>query len=409
MLEDFFNQRDVIARHRAGLFGAYIDELSEDLKYKGYARVSVRSSVAGIREFGRWLDRRDLRVKDVSETIIREFIQGHRYWIRNGRSAILNALMLRLRQSGIISARALPESGPIERIEQDFAVFLRRERALSQATVTNYCPVAHLFMAEYFATGHVDLTHLCAADIHEFVMRHIHSWGRKRLQLHLTALRSFLRFLYLRGQITIPLTGYIPAMRGWRSDEPPKWLSAEAIERTLACCDRHSAIGQRDYAILMLLARLGLRAGEVVSMMLDDIQWESGTINVCGKGQQRKRFPLPEDVGQALAAYLKNIRPPCSSRRVFLRVRAPYRGLGNSSSLDTIVCRALSRAGFDPPNKGAHLFRHSLATTMLHNGATLTEIGQVLHHKSPDTTAIYAKVDIRGLSALAQPWPGDKK
>jgi integrase len=226
------------------------------------------------------------------------------------------------------------------------------------------------------------------------------------MQLTLTALRSFLRFLYLRGQIAVSLADHVPKVAGWRLSEPPKWLSADAIERTLACCDRRSATGQRNYAILILLARLGLRAGEIVSMELDDIRWETGEISVCGKGQQRKRFPLPDDVGQAVATYLKNGRPSCSSRRVFLRTRAPYRGLGNSSSLDAIVSRALSRAGIDPPSKGAHLFRHSLATNMLQNGATLTEIGQILHHKSPNTTAIYAKVDINGLSALARKWPG---
>jgi site-specific recombinase XerD len=320
----------------------------------------------------------------------------------------LHTLLARLRRLGLAAERVQPKEGLLEKIEREFAAFLRTERALSPATVTNYCPIARLFLIERFAPGHVDLARLSVVDIHEFALRHIHSCSPKRMQLSLAALRSFLRFLYLRGQIAVPLADHIPAVQSRRMSEPPKWLSADAIERTLACCNRRSAVGQRNYAILMLLARLGLRAGEVVSMELDDIRWETGEISVCGKGQQRKRFPLPKDVGQAVATYLKDVRRPCSSRRVFLRIRAPYRGLGNSSTLDAIVSRALSRAGFDPPNKGAHLFRHSLATTMLHNGATLTEIGQILHHKSPDTTAIYAKVDIGGLRALAQPWPGDK-
>ena len=199
----------------------------------------------------------------------------------------------------------------------------------------------------------------------------------------------------------------MPTAPGWRKTQPPKWISPDEIERVLASCDRHSAIGQRDYAILLLLARLGLRAGEVLSLELDDIRWETAEITVCGKGRQRKRFPLPEDVGRAIATYLKLARPQCDSRRVFLRAKAPYRGLGHASTLDTIVTHALARAGLDPPLKGAHLFRHSLATRMLRNGATLTEIGQILHHASPDTTSIYAKVDIAGLRALAQPWPGD--
>lgn len=408
MLEDFFTFGHIMARHRAGLFGAHVDSLTEELSSRGYARQGVRSAIVAVRGFGAWMDRQDLRIKDISEEMIAEFVRGRRYWIRCGRSAALYALLARLRRLGLASERVQPKEGLLEEIEREFAAFLRTERALSTATVTNYCPIARLFMIERFATGRVDLGRLSVVDIHEFVLRHVHSCSPKRMQLSLTALRSFLRFLYLRGQIAEPLADNIPAVQVRRLSEPPKWMSADAIERTLACCDRRSAVGQRNYAILMLLARLGLRAGEVVSMELDDIRWETGEISVCGKGQQRKRFPLPEDVGQAVASYLKNVRRPCSSRRVFLRVRAPYRGLGNSSSLDTIVSRALSRAGFDPPNKGAHLFRHSLATTMLHNGATLTEIGQILHHKSPDTTAIYAKVDIGGLRALAQPWPGDK-
>ena len=410
MLEDFFTLGKVIARHRTGLFGAHIDGFVEHLRVEGYARQSVRFAVAAVQRFGRWMDNQGLRASDASEKAISEFCrkQCSRSWIQTGGAAALHGLLGRLRRLGIALTPVQPEGEALDRVERDFATYLRQERALSAVTLKNYCPVARLFMDEQFASGSVDLSRLCAVDIHEFVLRRTHSCRPKRLQLILTALRSFLRFLYLRGQIAVPLADRIPAVAGWRLTEPPKWMDAAAIERTLASCDRHSAMGQRDYAILMLLARLGLRAGEIVSMELDDIRWETGEIRVCGKGQERKRFPLPQDVGQAVAAYLKNVRRPCSSRRVFLRTRAPYRGLGNSSSLDKIVSQALSRAGLDPPSKGAHLFRHSLATNMLQNGATLTEIGQILHHTSPNTTAIYAKVDISGLRALARPWPGDR-
>lgn len=406
MLEDFFNHDWVMARHRAGLFGTHVDGLSEDLRVEGYVRQSVRSAIVAVRGFGQWMEHRRLRASDVSEEMIAEFGRGHRSWIRCGRLAALHALLARLRRLGIVSVRMPSAGGPAERIEKDFATFLRQERALSTATVTNYCPAARLFIADRFAEGAVDLTRLRVVDIHEFVLRRVHTSGPKRMQLLLTALRSFLRFLYLRGQIAIPLANHVPRVPCWRMSEPPKWMSADAIERTLACCrKRTSPAGQRDFAILMLLARLGLRAGEIRSMELSDIHWETGEIRVCGKGQQQKRFPLPEDVGQALSAYLKEARPSCRSRSVFLRTRAPHRALGNTSSLDAIVSRALARAGLAPPSKGAHLFRHSLATHMLQNGATLTEIGQILHHKSPNTTAIYAKVDLSGLRALAQPWP----
>jgi site-specific recombinase XerD len=253
----------------------------------------------------------------------------------------------------------------------------------------------------------MELDRLSVKDVQAFVLRHARNRSPKSIQLMLTALRSFLQFLYLRGLITISLAEQVPSVVSWRQTEPPKWLPDADIQRLLNSCDRHSAIGQRNYAILLLLARLGLRAGEILSLELDDIRWDAAEIEVRGKGSQRKRFPLTEDVGSAIAAYLKNARPSCGSRRLFLRTRAPYRGLGHASSVDTIVSRSLARAGLDPPMKGAHLLRHSLATHMLRNGATLTEIGQILHHANPDTTSIYAKVDIEGLRDLAQSWPGD--
>lgn len=410
MLENYFTLGKVIARHRAGLFGAYIDGLVEQLDAEGYKRRTVRSAVAAVQRFGRWMDRHGLRAGDASEKNIGEFsrmrcIHAGR---RSGEAAMLRVLLARLRRLGIASMPVQPDGGIQERIAQDFATYLRQERALSEATLKNYVPVARLFMDERCASGSGDLTKLCAVDIHEFVLCRVPSCCPKRIQLILSALRNFLRFLYLSGQLIVPLGDHMPTVAGWRLNEPPKWLAPDDIERAIESCDLSSDAGQRDYAILMLLARLGLRAGEVLSMKLEDIRWDTGEIRVCGKGQQRKCFPLPQDVGKAVAAYLENVRRPCSSRRVFLRIRAPYRGLAHSASVGAIVRRALSRAGLDPPSKGAHLFRHSLATNMLQNGATLTEIGQILHHKSPNTTAIYAKVDLSGLHALARPWPGDK-
>jgi site-specific recombinase XerD len=171
-------------------------------------------------------------------------------------------------------------------------------------------------------------------------------------------------------------------------------------------CDRCTAIGQRDYAVLILLARLGLRAGEVVAMTLDDIDWEAGLITIRGKGARHDQLPIPQDVGEALATYLRHGRPPCDTRRVFIRARAPHRGFSSSVAIADIVRRALTRAGLDPIRKGAHLLRHSLATKMLQQGACLAEIGQILRHSTQNTTEIYTKVDLAALSELSQPWPG---
>jgi site-specific recombinase XerD len=186
----------------------------------------------------------------------------------------------------------------------------------------------------------------------------------------------------------------------------PKYLSAEDVELLLEKCNQNSVTGQRDHAILLLLARLGLRAGEVVHMTLDDIDWEAGELTIRGKGSRQDRLPIPEDVGEALARYLQQTRPQCASRRVFIRLHAPHQGFGGSSLVAYIVNRALKRAGLNPALRGAHLLRHSLATRMIRGGSSLTEIGKILRHQLMRTTAIYAKVDLRALRILAQPWPG---
>jgi site-specific recombinase XerD len=185
--------------------------------------------------------------------------------------------------------------------------------------------------------------------------------------------------------------------------------SRRADPSVLNCCDRNTAIGKRNYAILLLLARLGLRAGEVVTLTLDDIDWEAGLITVRGKGKRAAQMPLPVEAGAAIADYLRQARPDCSSRRVFIRQNAPLVGFANSVAICSLVDRALERAGVEPAYRGSHLFRHSLATEMLKQGASLFEIGDLLRHRRPDTTTIYAKVDLVSLRSIALPWPGGNR
>jgi site-specific recombinase XerD len=221
----------------------------------------------------------------------------------------------------------------------------------------------------------------------------------------LTALRSFFRFLFLRGETDRDLAGAVPPIPEWRLAEVPKYLTPEEVEQVVRVCRRDTGVGQRDHAILLLLARLGLRASEVIALDLEDVDWRAGVLKVRGKGGYHDRLPLPADVGEALATYLRHHRPPCTTRRLFIRTRAPHRGFANPSSISTIVDRALNRAGLHPDRQGAHLLRHSLATGMLRSGASLDEIGEVLRHRASSTTEIYAKVDISGLRSLALPWP----
>jgi integrase len=214
-----------------------------------------------------------------------------------------------------------------------------------------------------------------------------------------------LRYLHYRGLIDSDLSLAVPKVARWAFSTLPKHLSAAQVRQVLQQADRSTPLGRRNYAILLLLARLGLRAGEVVRLNLEDIDWDHARITVCGKGK-RAQLPLPADVARALARYLRRDRPRCACRRVFIRHRAPMGGFHRAGAIANIVARALTKAGVVSGRKGAHLLRHSLATDMLRKGASLDEIGEVLRHKSPDSTAIYAKVDLKALRALALPWPG---
>jgi integrase len=220
------------------------------------------------------------------------------------------------------------------------------------------------------------------------------------------ALRSFLRYLRHQGKVATDLAACVPTVARWSFATLPKSLPAGTVQRVLDRSDRRTPIGRRDYAILFLLARLGLRACEIVALNLEDIDWEKARITIRSKGGRWAQLPLPADVGEALALYLRHGRPSSSCRRVFIRGRAPRIGFANSIAISTLVMRALERAGVDSARKGAHLFRHSLAKDMIRQGASLDEIGELLRHQSPNTTAIYAKVDLPALRPLALPWPG---
>lgn len=287
-----------------------------------------------------------------------------------------------------------------------FQHYLRQERGLCELTITRYTPVVSSFLAECFPAGALDFRQISANDIGEFVQRQAEHITTKSAPTVVTALRSFLRHLLYRGAIDTDLAACVPTIATWSLSNVPKYLPADQIQRVLDACDRNTAAGKRDYAILILLARLGLRAGEVVALTLDDIDWEAGVITVRGKGKRVAQMPSPIEVGAALADYIRHTRPACSSRRVFIRKKAPLVGFANSIAICSLVDRALEKAGIESVYRGSHLFRHSLATEMLKQGASLPEIGDLLRHRRPDTTAIYAKVDLVSLRSIALPWPG---
>lgn len=296
---------------------------------------------------------------------------------------------------------------PAQQLAADYRRYLLEERGCSGWTLENYGRHIDRFVVQRFGTGPLKPSRLQARDIVAFVQNNPHRHSRGHTLQVVTALRSFLRFLHYRGYSASDLAQAVPAVAHWRMADLPKHLPAEAVQKVLDSCDPTTAVGRRNHAILLLLARLGLRAGEIIALQLEDIDWENAQLTIRSKkGRGWARLPLPADVGKALARYLEQGRPSCSCRNVFVRMVAPYERLSNSPVISVLTRNALKKAGVESARKGAHLFRHSLATAMLRQGASLDEIGQVLRHKDPDTTAIYAKVDLDALCRLAIVWPG---
>jgi site-specific recombinase XerD len=383
----------------------YAQRLSED----GYA---VNSSLLQLRllgGFNRWLDRRELTAADVDSTAIERYLRSRARSgkLRRGDSAALSRLLTILRPDGSGVTASPPTA--IETALGQFQQYLRQERSLSEATVVNYTPVARAFLLERFPKGAVHCQQITAGDIAGFVQRQAALVTSKRAPLVVTALRSFLRYLFQRGIVAVDLATCVPTIATWSLSKVPRFLAGEQIQQILGACDRETALGKRDYALLLLLARLGLRAGEVVALTLDDLDWEAGLITVRGKGKRVAQMPLPSEVGSAIADYLSTARPRCANRRVFIRAKAPLTGFANSVAICSLVDRALARAGVESEYRGSHVFRHSLATLMLQHGASLPEIGDLLRHRRPDTTRIYAKVDLVALRSIALPWPGGSR
>ena len=405
----FFSTPESQQRLRAGPLGDDLDGFAAWLAAEGFAPNTGRQKLRLVSDLSRWLDDSELAVDALDERRVEEFLQALDPQRRRlGDAATGRQLLAHLRQHGRVPAAA-PAPGPegrIEQIRQAHERFLVNERGIGESTARGYVSLVGTFLAERFGSERVELESLSARDANQFILRHARRWSHSRCRQAVHALRGFLRHLYQRGDLPADLAGAVLLVRNWRLSELPKSHSAELVEVMLSGCDRTTVAGRRDHAILLLLARLGLRAGEVVALTLDDFDWSEAAVSVTGKGPRREPLPLPQDVGEALAACLQGGRPQCESRRVFIRLLAPHHGLRSPNSVSNVVRRALARAKLDPPRRGAHLLRHSLATAMLRNGASLEEIGRILRHSLPSTTQVYAKVDLEALRFVAAAWPG---
>jgi integrase/recombinase XerD len=402
-------QRKISLRSIEGPLSSMLESYADSLNEEGYSHESFLSKTWFVIGFSRWLRQEHIELPEITLSVGKNFLRDHRP-IRSGDPTTLRHFLLWMHNKGLICAQALElhKKSKVDLLVNDYSGYLLNERGLAATSVAAYTAIAHRFLSRTCPGGRFDLKDLTAQRIRDFVVQEARRFRTSKAASLLTSvIRSLLRFAQYRGYIDRSLVAAVPAVAHWSMASIPRALPLEAVRRVLKQSRlRSTPCGLRDLAILLVLARLGLRARDVMLLELEDIDWTNACIHVSGKGRQERPVPLPHDVGEAIAAYLRNGRPASSCRRVFLRTRAPWRGVAKSSSISVIVHRALKRAGVKSATRGAHQFRHSLATNMLRRGASLTEIAQVLRHRDPNTTRLYAKVDLDALREVALPWPG---
>jgi integrase/recombinase XerD len=389
-------------RRKPGGMGPFIEGYRAWLAGRGYTPGTVVNMLAMAGSLGRWMDVRGVAPGDLDRAAIAEFRDALR---AAGRRCVpgahgLDRLLEYLEDLGVLGGYSSPAT-PVEVLAERYRRWLVTDRGLAEATVVRYVKLACLFLGQRPAGAGVDS--LSGADVAAFLLAESERLSVGSVKGRVGELRSLLRFLYLQDMLARPLAAAVPPVAGWRDTGVPKALPAGDVQRLLDSCDRADPIGSRDYAILMLVARLGLRSAEVARLELDDIDWRAGQITLRGKAGRQDGMPLPHDAGEALAAYLSQARPAATLRQVFLAAKAPVRAIPPGLVSD-VTHRACDRAGL--PRAGAHRLRHTLATQMLRRGASIAEVSQVLRHRDLATTAIYAKVDFAVLRTVAQPWPG---
>jgi len=388
-----------------GPLAPFGEDYRRELRERGYTERSAVNEVRQVARFSRWLQAGGLSVPDLSAGRVEEFLGWQRavgrhrsQWSRPGLVCLLDVL----RELGVLAAgEPVRADSPAQVLLAGFGRYLAAERGLAAGTVRGYVSHARRFLDGLPAgTG---LAGVCARDVIEAVLRESAAVSVSATQFYVAGLRSFLRFCFIERQVPVDLSQAALPVTGRRRSSLPRGIARADARALLGSCDRRSALGRRDYAMLVTLLRLGLRAGEVARLRLDDIDWRAGELVVRGKGARQDRLPLPAEVGQAIACYLRRGRPASGRREVFLQARAPFRPIA-PGTVSSTVRRACRRAGVT--EVGAHRLRHTVACEMVAAGVPLADIAQVLRHHSLQTTALYGRVDLDRLRALAAPWPG---
>lgn len=407
-----FDDARRLAGEATGPLAHHIRPQLEAMVDQGYVEQTVYVRTYRAVDFDRWLEANNVPLTAVDERSVDLYHQQRsgfplRRWHNERR--FLRMLLVYLRASEAISPLpAVSDYPAIDRTIDGFAQHLRHNRGLAAVTIVQYSSYARDFLTERFGTAQVCLAKITATDVIEHMRRLAAHSSPAMLKTVVTALRSFLRYSLYLGETEPGLIAAVPTVAFWTATPPmPRAIAPEHAQQLIAHFSGASRRDLRDRAILLLLARLGLRSGDIVYMTLDDIDWDKGCLRVRGKGRRECFMPMPPDVGEAIAAYLRSGRPASADRRLFLRLMAPFRGLAVSHSTSSVVKNALARAGVDTPRRGAHQFRHALAVRMMEQGASLPEIGEVLRHRSPQATAIYARVGLDALRDLVMVWPGE--
>ena len=407
MLETYFSASKLLGHLRSGPSGPYLDGFAAALERQGYSVGTAARYLRAAAHLGHVVARQGALPSDIDLAVFSEHLRTCRcpraMGGRRNHHTIFGARLFRqhLVEIGVCqsAATALQQAEPC--LVARFKVWLRKHRGSSDPTIKLYARYAAQLMA---ALGD-DPKRWEPAAIRSFFLDRASHCGNGTVEKLTTSLRAFLRYLAVEGCCRAGLADVVPGYAHWRLADLPRYLTTEQVNRLIAACDGEVVARRRDRAIILLLARLGLRAGDVAQLLLDDIEWETGSLRVSGKSRYEVRLPLPQDVGDAIAAYLACRPSICPGDRVFLRNIAPFRPFRDGDGVSSMVKRLMQRAGIVAPVKGAHILRHTAATEMLRHGVPLEKIGLVLRHRGIDTTAYYAKADVMFLKQIAQPWP----
>jgi len=415
MLDEIYKCKLTVQFLKNGPLGPFLEDLLSIFLEKGYLKNKLKNRITVIIKLCKWLSDTKIELCDLDDQKIKDFIIYRSKQInmkQKGEIVTIRTLVQLLQSKGIIPTtknQAINNgiNKEIETVIENYSKYLINERGLSTSSISHYTHYTRYFLYKLYGVNPISLNKITIIDVNNFFLKHFDT-GKSHLVVTslIPTLRSFFRFLFLDKKISINIASAIQPCANLKNAGLPYFLSQKELDHLIKICKcRESNSKLRNYAILLLLSRIGLRACEVQRLTFNDIDWKNGEIIIKGKGNKKSRLPLLTEIGEALASYIKNERPLCSSRQVFITSRPPIKPLSNSTSISCIVKRALKRANLSPMKKGSHLLRYTFATDCLRRGISLLDIGEILRHQHIDTTVIYAKVDFVKLQSITKMWP----